>query len=529
MLIVSPLVGLAFQSDQRTYIYLYAHRIGANPFRALRKVVDDLGGYIRLGNFRPFGRFLVYLEESGRFELGVATGIPPNIVQGLVRLLMIGLLALSATLLISTLYKSVRSTVKYDTGSPGIKLTPWQRLHPEFSAFPIILASTLVVIDTHHPISLFPFFLILITIAIILIPLYFTSDTDLKPGILTRRELVTVVLIGVCTTTTYELLYLTPIVILAILVLRFRLSRRNISTMIRSKAFSKYSAFLITFMLVFLPSRLLIARQCSIYDCYEGSRLVVSGLSIKHWLGRTLSGSPFYSWIVAFKERDLRDSSLDRLVETHLLGNMFFWFVAASLLALAIYTAKQLTRRRDYELPISIHLALGTAFIAIGLIFALFPTLAVSLTANTQRWHQSGWGLNQWRETLLVQIGWAFILYGLIAILLVPVNRLVRRVSLVWRWVVYVLICMGLYGSVMATFVANYSYGLNDRSDQYSNTHNMVATAIVDFDRSEQGNHLRCILLSNFPDSGYNNGTILAKGLNELSRSRYGQAFCLPP
>ena len=221
---MSPLLGLAFQSDQRSYMYLFAHRIGTNPLPAIRKVINEIGVDIELGKFWPLGRLIVYLEEAGRFEVAAATGIPPHIVQGVTRLLMIALLALSATFLVSALHRSAGHFDNENLSSSRSAINTWLKLPPPIGAFPIILASILIVTGTHHPISLCPFFLIAITITLILIPLYIASDNSLAEGTMTKIELFTAVLIGIFAAITYEPFYLLPIVCLVILILWVKLS-----------------------------------------------------------------------------------------------------------------------------------------------------------------------------------------------------------------------------------------------------------------------------------------------------------------
>ena len=155
----TPLLGLAFQSDQRVYIYYYAARIDGSPAGALRKALSEVEAYLRAGNFRPLGRAIIYMEESLRFDFAISTGVPPHIVQGVVRLSMLALMALVATALLHSLYRSAFDEVS--SSKQQNRRAPWKYLMSSdnrVAAFPLILASTIVVAGTHHPISLFPFF-----------------------------------------------------------------------------------------------------------------------------------------------------------------------------------------------------------------------------------------------------------------------------------------------------------------------------------------------------------------------------------
>lgn len=120
-------------------------------------------------------------------------------------------------------------------------------------------------------------------------------------------------------------------------------------------------------------------------------------------------------------------------------------------------------------------------------------------------------------------------MYGSLVIMFAAIDRLVRTAAVVYRWLVVAFICICLFVIVMATFVANLTYGVSQRSDQYSSTNNLVAAAIIEFDTTESGQNLRCMLVSVLPDAGYNNAELVIVGLNELSRFRYGKEFCSLP
>ena len=94
VIVAAPLVGFAFQLDQRRAVYRSAAEGLVNPLSAVRHALDGIDDYLSRGNFRPIGRFLEAISDGFIFETAVATGIPPNVVHGMIRIAMVGLLAM---------------------------------------------------------------------------------------------------------------------------------------------------------------------------------------------------------------------------------------------------------------------------------------------------------------------------------------------------------------------------------------------------------------------------------------------------
>ena len=284
ILIVSPLIGLAFQSDQRKYIYAYAYQIGANPLRAIKKIINEIGPYLGDGNFRPFGRFMIYLEESARFEVSVGTGIPPHIVQGIMRLVMVSLLTLIAIRIVLALSRSAEFRLHRGSRSLSSVTNNRKPMGALIEIFPIVFASTLIVTGTHHPISLFPFFLISMVAVLLVVPLYVASDRGMVQQGIAKIDAIFAALAGILAAITYELLYLLPIICLGMIIIRGKLAGFTNRAIYQSRAFSRFIVLCSGFLLVFIPVRIVIAQQCIKNDCYDGSELAILGVSIRQWI-----------------------------------------------------------------------------------------------------------------------------------------------------------------------------------------------------------------------------------------------------
>ena len=158
----------------------------------------------------------------------------------------------------------------------------------------------------------------------------------------------------------------------------------------------------------------------------------------------------------------------------------------------------------------------------------------VSLSEGLQGWNNRGFGLDQWRDSLLVQVSWALVFYGLAVIGLSLVNRPHvgrrtedRRARRAW-------LAAGVAAAVflmsMNAFMANDKFSIWRRSGSDGSIVNLISTASVDFDRSVRGQAIRCELISAYADRNckdcWHSGARVLEELNRLSRSRYGEDFC---
>ena len=155
----------------------------------------------------------------------------------------------------------------------------------------MVLASTIIVSGALHPVSFFPFYLVLMAIYILLVPLYVCSDAAMTRRGMRAREATLCAGLGMISAMTSEILYLVPVVCLFTALARGTLSRLAPGDIVRSSASSRFVALLAGFLVVFVPSRLAIAVECSRNDCYEGSELALATFSPEQWLGRALAVS----------------------------------------------------------------------------------------------------------------------------------------------------------------------------------------------------------------------------------------------
>ena len=529
-LVMAPLLGLTFHSDQRIMMYWLTGEFGADPFAIVNQNLAEIDEFLRQGNFRPLGRFIIYMEQTSIFEIAVGTGVAPHVIQGVLRLIMVSALAVAAMCFVFALYRSARSEsmeVAMNARHASAMLsTP---VPPILAAFPLVLASTVVVSGALHPVSFFPFFFVSMAIYLLLVPLYVCSDTAMIQRGMRFRHAALCAVLGMISAMTSEILYLVPVVCLLTIAARGWLSRLAPRELIRSSAFSRLIALSAGFVAVFVPSRLAIAAECSRSDCYEGSELALSTLSVEQWLGRAVAGLQFETLSSTVQgEYDNLSSARNAM---DFATSVWLLFIVVSLGFFAVAAALRLSRvpGSDDNLPSEATRRLGAVLCGFGAVLALVSSLMVSLSQGLQGWRDRGFGLDQWRDSLLVQVSWAFIFYGLAVIALSFMSGRYQEGPVRREWMFAAVAAVVLVMSMNA-FIANDKFSIWRRSGSDGSVVNLISTASIDFDRSESGQAIRCELMAAYTDRNctgcWHSGVRVLEELNQLSRSKYGADFC---
>jgi len=454
---MTPLIGLPFISDQRIVMYEAYSRFGVNPLAIMRTSIHEIDYYISQGLFRPPGHFMRYFEQAAIFDIATATNLPPYVLQGAIRLVMIALLSYTAAYFISTLYRSARleiqdlpaSAAASNNATPPPPTKAYTNCTAPVEIFPFLFAACLIVTGPQHPISFFPFLSIFIAIAMLAIPLYIASHTALSRTRINAKEVVSTVLTGATVAAFHDIMFIMPLVCLVVLLMRGWIMGITARGILRTNAFLRYLTFSCGFLTVFIPARIAMSLRCNAEGCYDyaNTEPALSGLAITQWIGRAFSGLPREA-IGLILRGDL-DAGLSPRGPRGLLSNTWTIIVIALTLLLAIRAGRHLihkqaqlyasgTPRKDSTStktstkPITTEQRVGTALIIIGLTLICFSSLLVSMTHGLQRWHEWEVGLEQWRDTLLVQIGWSLALFGALHLLFLASRKLmIVRVALI--------------------------------------------------------------------------------------------------
>ena len=534
-LVMAPLLGLTFHSDQRIMMYWLTGAFGADPLAIIGQNLAEIDDFVRQGNFRPLGRFVIYMEQTTIFEIAAGIGVAPHVVQGVVRLAVVSALAVAAVWFVVALHDSAGAA-----SSPGA--APWaggRRLLDRsggvpavLAGFPLVLASTLVVSGALHPVSFFPFFFVSAAIFTLLVPLYVASGSALARRGLGFRPAVGCGALGMVCAMTTELLYLVPFVCLLTVAARGWLARRPVRELVRSSAAWRLVALSAGFLAVFVPSRLAIAAECARRECYEGSAAAWATLSVEQWLGRAVAGLQSDTLTSALAG-DYDNLAANR-APVDFATNVWLVFVVLSLGWLTVSAAVRVSRAPESadRLVGGDLRRLGAVLCGIGGLLALASSLMVSGSEGLQGWHERGLGLNQWRDSLLVQVSWALVFYGLAVVALSFIggrnqDRQTRRARRAW---LAAGVAAVVFAASINAFAANDKFSIWRRTGADGSVVNLIATASVDFDRSERGHAIRCELIAAYAerncDDCWHSGPRVLEELNRLSRTRHGADFC---
>lgn len=543
-----PLVGMSFQGDERPRVYSVISRYGSNPWKMIKGTYEELDFFLSRGNFRPVGRLLETVEHSFIFEAGEATGLAPHVVHGVIRLLMVVLLAGVAASVVAALARSAGATAD----------------HPIAVLYPLVLGTVLVASGSHGPdapyrwfnhITLvhFPHTIIGAVVAILTIALVVARDRDMLTRPTKRAELAAMTLVGGLAAVFYDLVYLAPAVAAVFVAARAIAAGRPLKEIPATAAAKRWAALSVGFMVVLIPVRIEIARRCSEASCYVGTDLSLSTDAIAHFGRRLVAGTPPAGWLHNAElarhfglDLGLRDLATNTLTGTGLVA----------ITAVAVATAISASRTRGlgrlsapppanpetarHAPPTPSPLAPGTksataepapptrtarlalALALIGAAGAALAALVASLVTVVQQIEPRA--IDAWRETLLTQLGWSYLISaGLAAIVGAVRRRGTRRIAVNAATVL-------LAATLTATLLANWRMAQADRQTPLSSITSQIATATINVDTTTDGNARRCSLIDAYsqlvPDHLNMGGPALQEHLDSLMLQRHGRPFC---
>ena len=542
ILLAAPLVSFSFQRDEMRNIYRDTLRFGTvNPLRMAGHVLDGMVWLVRIGNFRPLGRFADHMQRVSLFEAAEATGLAPNFVLGLVRLAMVGALALVAVRFIARLAAGGDDGGPDSPGGPG-----WARL-VGLGLTPSIVAVCLVAGGRDSPIVYFPFLFLGSAIVVLALPQMVARDRDFAVRRVKIAEWAALGLLGAATTMILEVVYVAlplTLVFIAARAMATGISWRPLMAMAVARRFAALTA---GFLAVFVPVRWMIEGHCRDGDCYIGSDLVPRGFTLDVFGARMATGAPFGGWA---HNADIMRSADLRIGLGDLVANPILALALLGAVGVAVAQVAQIRWRGpasaagaasaagdaagpastpgDAAGPASAPGSPARAAAGLGLAAACLIVLPGAMIAMSRLVQRDRWPIGYgWRDTVLVQIGWAV---GAVAVVLVAADLLAARSGTVRRIgaaALAAVVCLGLAG----TMLANVRLAQVDRSDPLAVVTNAIAAAAINFDPSEAGNERRCELIDAYteflPDPRrYNAGANVRADLDSLMTERRGRPFC---
>ena len=516
VLVMAPLVGLAFVADERRSVYLRALTNDANPFRAAMDAARGTDNFFSGGNFRPVGRFWEMLVHGFVYEAGEATAVAPHIVLGALRLTLVAVMALGATAMVSALARS--AGVQQHASLAGL--------------YPLALGAVLIANGTSGALAQLPHTLIGSAVLIVWIAVATSRDRDLRARPLRWHEYAAMVSVGALAAMFYDLAYLAPLIAAVFLAARCFASRMTLRAALATAATRRWVAQAAGFAAVFVPIRIAIAFQCSDGGCYEGSDLSLSADAFSTAWPRLLTGFPAIGW--HFNE-DLARSAGVELGLADLAANALLALVVVGIVVLAAAAAWQRpvpdTLGTLHGCEAAAGEGTGSSGRLAGVLLLLGGSLAVlsasvaGLTAWAQQ-RQPPVG-QAWRETLLTQVAWSLVIAAGLAVLDLALrgratNRIVRG-----------LVAATLALAMSMTLLANWRFAEISRRDPDAVLTSLVSLSAVNMDDTPGGNAVRCALIDAYAEAtigqpAWTAGQAIGENLNDLTLERRGVPFCDP-
>ena len=253
--VVVPLAGAAVHPEELHQIMRDVRITDAEPVAAMGFVGDRLSDFVDLGNFRPVGRFVDAMVHGLVFEAGEATGVAPDAVLGVVRLAVLGFVAVLAVRMMECLVRSAG----VPTGS-------------SFTAFyPLVLAAAVVANGSLAGLFAFPQTAAGSAMLVLGIALMTARDRDMRERSVRWHECVVMALLGAVAASFYDLAYVAPAAAAAFVAAGAIAAGHGLREIARTAALRRLAAVCGGFAVVFVPTRIEIARRCTGIDCYAAS------------------------------------------------------------------------------------------------------------------------------------------------------------------------------------------------------------------------------------------------------------------
>ena len=519
-----PLVGMSFQGDERPRIYAVISRYGSNPFKIIEGTYHDLDFFLGRGNFRPLGRLFETVGHSLVFEAGEATGLAPHVALGAVRLVMVGLLALTASAAVAALARSGGVSPR----------------HPVNALFPLALGTVLVASGSHGPeadrrwynhVNLvhFPHTIIGAVVLILALALVVARDRDMQHRRLKRHEWGTMAALGAVSALFYDLVYLAPILAAVFIVARAVAAGMPLTEIRSTAAVKRWSAASAGFLAAFVPARIEIVRRCAEQSCYNGTDPQFSAETLGHIPRRLAAGTPFAGWL--HNAELARHFGLDLGMED-LAKNALTGLLLAAVLVMTVVAARSANLASSDARHAGLHEASHSAAarprrlaLALAVLGASAVVLAALLASLSNQVHETDLrAVDAWRETLLTQVGWSLLITaGAVFTIEAARGRDSRRIVVAGA--------AGLLAVLLAaSLLANWRLSQADRHDPLSSVTSQISNATVTIDWTEEGNRHRCALIDAYsgmiPEHLNMGGPAVRQHLDQLMLNRYSRPFC---
>lgn len=491
-------------ADERFILYMPESLAGSHPWRLVSQVIDEIPAYLDTGVFRPMSRFAFYVEHWVEVRLGIAFGLSPAVMVGLVKIAMIFLLVTMAMLTIDQYRRAAG-------GDPAD--LHWRRL---YGMTAVVIGISLVLFNpATHPLTLFPGLYLGTAALTLAVPLWFGRSwlryRAREPLHHMWVRVGSAVILGAVLASMIELTYLALVLgVVHLILLSFASGdswRATWLDLFHSEAFLLWALVVTGFLVVFIPTRTAIAHYCATLPCYRAAEPSL-GADALGTLPLRIGAAffPIPQWTQAHLLKRIRSAP-----EFLLLALIAAGLVLLVLRRLAFERSDDVRGRRP-RLPM----------LLIGVYFAMVVLLGSAIAAASAGVQDRGWEISPWRETGFTWIGWSVV----IAIALTVVFDAARaRPWLVLALAVLLALEVGVSSIVNQADMASVRRRLDTR------LYNEAGLLLVNFDQTPQGDAARCQVLDDLryfaPNaSELRKMNLLASFLDDAAENNYGAVFC---
>ncbi|GAA0458264.1 hypothetical protein Ade02nite_07560 [Paractinoplanes deccanensis] len=475
--VLAPLVALTPSRDHRFNIYWHGGLFRENPLAIVPHTVDSLPGYLRLGNFRLFGRMLEKALDLAAYALGDVLGLPANVAFRLVSFVSAVLLCVVALLLVESVVSRGQLFARPPSSAAAV--------------VPFAVAAGFVAAGGSSPIVLFGG-LYLASAALVL-----GVAAALCRLVELRLWWAPLLALGGASLAAFnEIAYLAPpLATVAVLARGHLVLGHGPRQMVASAAAKAVGLLWVGFLPVFLAVRVVIHRYCATGRCYRGSDVQFGPETFEALPVRAIAWLPPLLWQAAVRGGSPRP-----------------WLFGVVLVT-AVVVLAALARHALRDLPrlSAVDRRPAAALAVVAVTAVLLGAGMGSLNADVQR--MTVWGLG-WRDSAVTTTAGGLIV---VAALLLAARRR--------RWVLVAAVVV-LAGATAVSAAANKRQRDTVMASVPARLYDRIAVEMADFDRTPAGERRRCALRTEFAAIYPESLRRFDAALSVATEQRAGVPFC---
>ena len=452
--VLLPLVALAPTADHRFNIYWHGALFRDDPLRIVPHTLGSLQGYLRAGNFRPFGRMLEKALDLAAYSLGEVAGVPANVALRVVSFGAAALLGIAALMLAESVL--ARGPIFRRPPSTVAALVPFA------------LGGGLVAAGRASPVVLFGGLYLSSTALVLAVAALICR---VRPARRLRLWAIPALLAaGAALAMVNEIVYLAlPLATVAVATRGRRVLGLPWRQLPRTAAARVVGVLWLGFVPVFGVVRFVIQRHCADGGCYRGSAVTAGAGVLEALPVRLVAWFPPLMWRSAVHGGSHRPW----------LGGLVLVLALLAFALLARHTVRDLPRLSPVDRPAA------TALVVVAAALAVLGAALGALNADVQQIVAAGrWGQG-WRDSAVTMPAGALLLAA--ASQLLPARR--------WLPVALVVV---LAGAATVSATANKRFRDTVMNTPAARLDDRLAQAIADFDPTPAGAARRCELRAEF-------------------------------